>query len=768
MVVLRRIRKVLVRSALVLAGLLLLAWIFHSPIVKWAVKKYSPEYTGRQITLERFHLNPLNGKVSMGGLNVQEAAGDSTFLHVDRIVVNLTLYKMLAGVYEITELGVQHPSVRLVQRGDRFNFSDLIDRFTSDTSAVDTGVSEPVEYALYNLHVDSLVLSYNSDLLPTPLHFVKAFVKSPQLKWNVPLIEANVRALGSDGVDLAADIGFHIEQMIYTAHAVMKNGPCKAMEPYVKPYFSISSMGGLMWADLFMRGNANDPLDFSMKGGLGLERFAMNDPNGVILLGLHAMDLRLDTVDVKNDVYRIRRFVLDSPYVFSELYDDGDNFTRLLPATDSTAVDSTGAELGYDPMNPFSMLAHYVKLVAENYQSLSYRMDSLAVLNGTVLFNDFTLEQPFHYSLTGLSLTADDINSTAKEIVVRTNSVLNTDGTFTCEIALDPATLRNMRLSYTAEGVGMPAFGPYTVHYVAHPIVSGRTKYVCNTTVVDNKLHSENRILVEDFNFGRRMQIADAMELPVRLAVSLMKDVDGNIDLDVPVEGDLDDPEYRVWPVIWQVLKNLVLKAVTAPAHLLARSFNADEEDLTSVRFLYLQQDLTSKQEKPLNVLQRVAKGRPGLRIELVQTGDRQGEAEAYAIRTAKAAYYVDSTGTAIDTTVQDLEALLKPVNIKSPGFKQWMDRKVGTGDVPVQEQCMRMVGVENANAEVTRLWNVRTRMINAYLQKDAELPTGAISVRDRAEADTIAVGGTPSFVVIFGEREGAAAMTAPASEVIP
>jgi Domain of Unknown Function (DUF748) len=741
--------------------LLVLAWAFHSPIVRWTVKKYSPEYTGRQITLDQFHLNPLNGQVSMGGLKIMEASGESTFLTVDHIVVNATLYKMLGGAYEITALHLTHPVVRIVQHGERFNFSDVIERFTSDATEVDTTTSEPVQYALLDLRVDSADISYLSDLLPQPLHIVEASVACPQVKSDVPLIEALVKALGSDGTDLTAEIGFDLERMIYRGHVQLANVPLKMTEPYVQPYFRIGGFAGTLSTDLFLRGNANDPMDVSLKGRMGVAGFAMNDPNGVKLISLKALDLAIDTVDVKKEVYRVRRFVLEEPYVFSELYDEGDNFTKWMPV-DSTAADSTEEALGYDPMNPFSMLAYYVKLVAENYSSMNYKVDSLGVVNGTVLFNDFTLVQPFHYSLTDLSLAADDINSTAKEILVRAHSVLNTDGTFDAELALDPNTLRNMRLSYTAEGVGMPAFGPYTVHYVAHPILSGRTRYVCSTTVLDNKLHSENHILVEDFAFGKKMQIADAMQLPVRLAVSLMKDKNGNIDLKVPVEGDLDDPEYRVWPIVWQVVKNLLVKVVSAPGQMLARTFDADEDDLRAVYFLYLQGELTSKQEKPLNILMRVAKEKPELRIELVQAGDMNGEAEAYAIRIAKAAYYVDSTGTPIDSSATDLDALLKDIDIKGAGFRAWINGKVGAADEPVQRTCMRLVGAENATAEVARLWAMRRASVTTYLQRDTELPAGAITVRDRAETDTIPALGQPAFHMLYGAGEGEAVSVTP------
>lgn len=747
----RKLLRITRWIVIVITVLLVLFILFHPPLVKWAVRKYSPEYTGRQITLEHFRLNPFSGTVSIDGLEVMEAQGDPAFLSVGNIFVNVTLFKLIGGSYEITELRITHPVVRIVQKGERFNFSDLIDRFTSDTTDAEDPSAEPVEYALYDLRVNDLELDYTSDLMHEPLQIANASVECPQLKWDVNMIEAVAKMTTGNNAELTAEVSFDLERLLYTAHVNARGIQCAMMKPYIMPYMRIGELSGTLRSDLFMQGDGNDPMAFTMSGSIGTDDVVLTDPEGVKLAGLKRMDLVIDTLDVKNEIYRIRRFVLTEPYAFSELYDDGDNWSKLLVMTDTTTTDTTateGVDAGYDPENPFSMLAHYVKLVAEDYRHMDYLMDSIGVYNGTVVFNDFTLEQPFHYQFTQLQLQADDINSGAKELVITAAAILNESGRFEGELGLDPNTRRNMRFAYALEGVGMPAFAPYTLHYVAHPILSGRTKYVCTTTIVDNKLKSENHVLVEDFNFGRKESILGAYDVPVMLATSLMKDRHGNIDLRIPVEGDLDDPEYKVWPVIWQVLRNLIVKAVTAPATALARTFDADEDDLRAVRFLYLQEGLRSQQEKPLNILARVVKERPGLHIELVQSGDRTGEAEAYAINSAKAMFFADSTGAPVDPAKE--ETLLAGVNIKSPGFTGWINGKVAAGDQPVQRKCMQLVGQQRADAEVVRLWAARKEALQAYLTLDKELPAGALTIRDRVETDTIPALGQPAFIAVY------------------
>jgi hypothetical protein len=162
-----------------------------------------------------------------------------------------------------------------------------------------------------------------------------------------------------------------------------------------------------------------------------------------------------------------------------------------------------------------------------------------------------------------------------------------------------------------------------------------------------------------------------------------------------------------------------------------------------------------------LNTLARVALEKPEIAVTLIRTGDREAEAEAYAIRAAKAAYLADSTGTPV--AAMDLESIAKVdgVNLRSSGFMAWLERSSGPSTEPVQQRCMAMVGKDNALAEVERLAAVRSTLIKDYLTVDKALPEEAILIRDRLATDTVQTGGQPSYHVLFGERGTAGPVSA-------
>jgi hypothetical protein len=131
-----------------------------------------------------------------------------------------------------------------------------------------------------------------------------------------------------------------------------------------------------------------------------------------------------------------------------------------------------------------------------------------------------------------------------------------------------------------------------------------------------NKLTAQNKFFFDQLTFGEKVDSPEAIKLPVTTAVSLLKDRNGQINLDVPLSGSLDDPKFRIWPIIWQVIVNLITKAVTAPFALLGSLFGGGEE-LGYVEFDPGSADITVAAEKKLNVLIKALDERPVLKMDI-------------------------------------------------------------------------------------------------------------------------------------------------------
>ncbi|OPY92746.1 MAG: hypothetical protein A4E73_00816 [Syntrophaceae bacterium PtaU1.Bin231] len=163
---------------------------------------------------------------------------------------------------------------------------------------------------------------------------------------------------------------------------------------------------------------------------------------------------------------------------------------------------------------------------------------------------------------------------------------------------------------------------PYSSRYVGHPILKGKLTFDVAYRIEKRKLDARNQIFLDQLTFGERVDSPDAIKAPVTLAVSLLADRNGRIQLDIPISGSLDDPEFELWPILWKILGNLIAKAVTAPFSLLASLVGGGEE-LSYIEFEAGSDLLTPEGKDKAQSVAKVLFERPGLKMDIVGQVDR-------------------------------------------------------------------------------------------------------------------------------------------------
>jgi hypothetical protein len=157
---------------------------------------------------------------------------------------------------------------------------------------------------------------------------------------------------------------------------------------------------------------------------------------------------------------------------------------------------------------------------------------------------------------------------------------------------------------------------PYSGKYAGYTIEKGKLSFDLQYLIVKRKLDSKNNIFIDQFTFGDKVESPQATKLPVKLAVALLKDRKGEIRLDLPVSGSLDDPKFSVWGVILKILVNLISKAATSPFSLLGAAFGGGEE-LSFMEFDYGSTALTEASTKKLETITKALRDRPSLKMDI-------------------------------------------------------------------------------------------------------------------------------------------------------
>lgn len=186
-------------------------------------------------------------------------------------------------------------------------------------------------------------------------------------------------------------------------------------------------------------------------------------------------------------------------------------------------------------------------------------------------------------------------------------------------------------LRLATERASLAQFTPYSVRFAGYPITRGELTAKVRYQVVGRELKAENELLLDQFTLGSKTNSPDALSLPLKLGVALLKDREGRINLNVPLTGSLDDPKFRLAPVLWQAMKNILVKAATAPFALLGSLFGS-KETLEYVEFTPGSPVLPSSQTNRLATLAKALRERPQLQLEILAGFDVESDQKALAL----------------------------------------------------------------------------------------------------------------------------------------
>ncbi|NTX31488.1 DUF748 domain-containing protein [Burkholderia pyrrocinia] len=204
-------------------------------------------------------------------------------------------------------------------------------------------------------------------------------------------------------------------------------------------------------------------------------------------------------------------------------------------------------------------------------------------------------------------------------------------------------------LTATAHDIELTNLTPYSAKYAGYPITKGKLNVDLHYQLANDQLSANNHIFIDQLTFGDRVENDTATKLPVKLAISLLKNTRGQIDVNLPVSGSLSNPEFSVGGLIWHAVLNLIAKAVTSPFTLLANAFGGGGEDLGYVEFAPGTYDLTDAQQKKLDTVVKMLTEKPSIRLDLIgrvdPAKDTPGLRDAYVERLVRQQKLKDVVG---------------------------------------------------------------------------------------------------------------------------
>jgi outer membrane protein OmpA-like peptidoglycan-associated protein len=295
---------------------------------------------------------------------------------------------------------------------------------------------------------------------------------------------------------------------------------------------------------------------------------------------------------------------------------------------------------------------------------------------------------------------------------------------------INPLAPRNyIDLRAVARGFDLPKLSPYSGRWAGYAIEKGKLTANVRYKVEGDKLDAENKLVINQLTFGDKIDSADATSLPVRLAVSLLKDRNGNIDLDLPIGGTISDPQFSVGGLLWRAIGNLILKVVSSPFTLLASLAGGGSEagELSHIEFAAGASSLDDEDRKRLDGLARALASRPELSIDIGGVGDPAADRDAMqrerlerTLKRAKLAQMRRADPRAELPSIADLR--LDDTERATLLEAAWREAKLDAGSggtVPASDELERVLLEQApiATEEVKQVAQARAQSARDYLR---------------------------------------------------
>ena len=249
------------------------------------------------------------------------------------------------------------------------------------------------------------------------------------------------------------------------------------------------------------------------------------------------------------------------------------------------------------------------------------RIGLVRIDKGSANFADFTLRpnfatgiQELSGTVTGLSSKPDSRAKVDLDGKVDAYAPMTIDGEVNY---LSADSYTDLKLAF--DNMELTTFTPYSGKFAGYRIEKGKLSVRLAYKIENRKLDAQHKVILNQLQLGERVESKDATKLPVKLAIALLKDRNGVIDLDLPVTGTLDDPKFRLGPLIWKIVVNLVTKIVTAPFALIGKLFGGGDE-VNQLQFAAGSSEPQGESMARIESVGKAMRERPGLQLEVPVT----------------------------------------------------------------------------------------------------------------------------------------------------
>ncbi len=384
-----------------------------------------------------------------------------------------------------------------------------------------------------------------------------------------------------------------------------------------------------------------------------------------------------------------------------------------------------------------------------NSTASDIKIKNVTLQGGKIIFSDYSINPGFTADMKKIAGSLTDLSSAeTSRAILQLQGIHGQSSPLEIKGKINPLAenkFADIKLSF--KDIELANFSPYSSKYLGYKIDRGKLTLDLKYLIDGNKLSSENKIDFDNLTLGDRVKSDKATSLPVSLAISLLKNRKGQIDLDLPVKGELNDPKFKISSIVFKMISNLIVKVVTSPFSIIGSMFGGGEE-LAYVNFKYGETKIDASNYKKINTIAEILRDKHSVKLEIRGYYDKIRDYEALKmkkfhellkaekLRRMLAAGSDAKTLTQVNLKKQDMDSLINAVYARAK-FPKPMDNKGHKKPISVEEKKKLLItNIHIRNDDLRSLAMKRSEDIKAYLVSKEKIEKKRIFLLEPKAAD--------------------------------
>lgn len=510
--------------------------------------------------------------------------------------------------------------------------------------------------------------------------------------------DAKVAMKSSQKLNLDVDSKIKIEPLDVSAKIKLNDTNLPKYFAYAKPFLEADLASG----QLESSAEISYAKDIKADAKVSIKDIRLNGKKAEKLVAFKSLDLEKISF-AKNDL-AISGVSLNSPFIKAHLSKE-----RKFNLSQIVKEDKNKAKTEAKPETK--------KVASKKEDELKFSVKNFSLKNGEVDFSDASLFMPFATTISKLNGKLTDIDK-KRPSSGEFQGVVGKNGFAQITAKLFPFELKqNTDIKLDFKNIDLVNVTPYSGQFVGYKIKKGKLNLNLNYSVTDSKLNGSNFINFDSLTLGEKVDSKDAVNLPLSLAISILSDQNNQINIDLPVEGNLDDPDFKYGGVIWAAVKKLFADITLAPFRFLGNALGLGSKDLSSIDFLAGSSELISSETPKIADFIKLTGSKPKMKLSITPTYSKLDES-FYKNKKLdqKINQIIASSGKDYIAVLNELVPNLKDRNEKA-----------------LREEALKSIEVDKA--KLVELANERANAVKEALIK-AGLEASRININDATSSE--------------------------------